>query len=74
MIHTTINSDPTASVQQFPKGREVPIPERWSQDFKTFEELIEFGQNNSEDLVLIIEVLKKNGDTRTTHQFVNFKP
>lgn len=74
-MKTLITSDPTECIQRFPKkDQEIPMPEKWTQEFESFDQLVDFGQKNSENKILTIETLRKDGRTRETFEFINFKP
>lgn len=45
-----------------------------SEEFESFDHLVDFGQKNSENRILTIETLRKDERTRETHEFINFKP
>lgn len=71
-MKTLITSKPSVVTKFHPELKTEETKEE--KTFQAFDELVDFGQKNSENKVLKIEVLRKDGSTRTTHEFVNFKP
>lgn len=72
-MRTLVTSKPTESVKRFYPER-ITAETQEEMEFETFDQLVDFGQKNSENQVLTIKTLRRDGSTREIHGFINFKP